>query len=60
MLKQAQGINVVSILHFEKSAYPVLFFPEAASTFPLNMDELGEFGVERITSGGAFFLGGKW
>lgn len=50
VLREAVHINVVSIFHFKVSPHPILLFPELASTFPLDMSELEEFGVERITS----------
>ena len=56
VMKEADHISVVVILRLPSSKTPILFFPEVAAAFPLDMKDLRELGVERITGRDQFFI----
>ncbi|MDE6026688.1 MAG: hypothetical protein K2G23_01270 [Muribaculaceae bacterium] len=55
VMKEADHISVVVILRLPASKTPILFFPEVAAAFPLDMKILTQAGVEKITSRQQFF-----
>lgn len=50
IMKLADDIKMICIVHRPKNALPLLYFSGIAGVFPIDMEMLAEFGVRKFTS----------